>query len=410
MKRQPRTAQLLGHIIEPIAEFSPEQPTTNNAQTSEENRRYRLRELLKEESGKKTFLAIDEQTQTKVVVKIIFFYPDSVTDYPPQDSSSTDHSSDCSASIASIASTTDSLSQPAYSSAALNHIEMLPYLSSFEVDTPLGPGLAMVKPYTDVAAPAPEQRTVKRLEQPLTEGATHSRRKTDPGVAANQKLARQNFARTPKNVTPSPQRSFADITLHSTPSKLEIHCPESYIREGLISAHSANAFPDSIELWIAVIAGTVVFVGGSLVVTGSFLCAIAVAALLPILFHELTAPHPRARKKAIIRLNDAADSRTFVSVTTLILPKRSRTGIANGIPTESTLHCSRMSIKNIKIAPALVLAPGVHPLGAEIIFTFHNQTARTGNRLRLVGSYQSMRWLSQQLSAWGTARSQRRAK
>ncbi|MEL6903386.1 MAG: hypothetical protein AAFP07_20800, partial [Cyanobacteria bacterium J06606_4] len=316
--------------------------------------------------------------------------------------------------------------QSACSPATLKHIEMLPYLSSFEVDTPLGPGLAMVKPYVDSAAstsehlPFPlsapqsnsqaEQQSIIGTAKASEHSTKRSRRKTDPSVAANQKLARQNFARSPQNATPSPQRSFADITLHSTPSKLEIHCPESYIREGLITAESANTFPDSVELWIAVIAGTVVFVGGSLVVTGSILCAIAVAALLPILFHELTAPHPRARKKAIIRLNDAADKRTFVSVTTLIQPKRSRTGMANGVPTESTLHCSRMSIKNIKISPALILSPGVHPLGAEIIFTFHNHNARTGNQLRLVGSYQSMRWLSHQLSAWGIARSQRSTK
>ncbi|MEL6604851.1 MAG: hypothetical protein AAFP20_16690, partial [Cyanobacteria bacterium J06614_10] len=325
-------------------------------------------------------------------------------------------------------------SQSACSPATLKHIEMLPYLSSFEVDTPLGPGLAMVKPYVDSAAstsehlPFPlsapqsnsqsnsqansqaEQQSIIGTAKASEHSTKRSRRKTDPSVAANQKLARQNFARSPQNATPSPQRSFADITLHSTPSKLEIHCPESYIREGLITAESASTFPDSVELWIAVIAGTVVFVGGSLVVTGSILCAIAVAALLPILFHELTAPHPRARKKAIIRLNDAADKRTFVSVTTLIQPKRSRTGMANGVPTESTLHCSRMSIKNIKISPALILSPGVHPLGAEIIFTFHNHNARTGNQLRLVGSYQSMRWLSHQLSAWGIARSQRSTK
>ncbi|MEL6903194.1 MAG: hypothetical protein AAFP07_19835, partial [Cyanobacteria bacterium J06606_4] len=81
MKRQSRTGQLLGHIIEPITEPSLGLSTANYApHPPAEKQRYRLRELLKEESGKQTFLAPDEQTQTKVVVKIIFFFLDSVVD------------------------------------------------------------------------------------------------------------------------------------------------------------------------------------------------------------------------------------------------------------------------------------------------------------------------------------------
>ncbi|MEL6605978.1 MAG: hypothetical protein AAFP20_22425, partial [Cyanobacteria bacterium J06614_10] len=58
MKRQSRTGQLLGHIIEPITEPSLGLSTANYApHPPAEKQRYRLRELLKEESGKQTFLA-----------------------------------------------------------------------------------------------------------------------------------------------------------------------------------------------------------------------------------------------------------------------------------------------------------------------------------------------------------------
>jgi len=344
MQRPTTTDEMLGYILEPTPQA---QQTSQPSEPKRNSPRYRLQQLIRKEPGKRTFLATDEHSQSKVVVKLLLYATDSIADEAAENAPQTQ-----------AQKTETQKDSP------------LPYLDSFEVETPIGAALALIKPYKTAATHTPTGK-----EQPNRSSA--------------------------KAVTTAPQNAYGGFRIRSTPNKLEIHCLQSYIREGLVVRSHPNPTAQTAILWAIAIFGTFSFVGGTVAITGSVLYGIVIATILPLIFHQLTAPSKKRQQKAVLRLTNESGGRTFVSLMTIVMTKR-RHGKRLSVPTESTLHCSSLSIKRIKIEPAFLFSFGVDPLGAAIVITFHNAPPK--KRLRIVGSYKEMRWLSHHLSKWGDAR------
>ncbi|MEL6882110.1 MAG: hypothetical protein AAFP09_16410, partial [Cyanobacteria bacterium J06607_10] len=186
MKCSDSTAQMIGQFLVPSAT----EPETDLNSPASLVSRYRLVKLLLTEPGKRTFLAVDEQAQTQVIVKIVLFGADPIeTDlenqhlenqhletqistedlnFPTSSTASTDNIESRTVELETVASeviesetiasetkknvigkniTADNAAEP-FLESLFEKLVMLPYLDSFEVETPLGAGLALIKLYT----------------------------------------------------------------------------------------------------------------------------------------------------------------------------------------------------------------------------------------------------------------------
>ncbi len=399
MKRKNETAQMIGHIIRPniypaikthhsvescqqplsqitlsqalepgsgqVVEFS-----TNNVP------HYRITRLLGQEIGKRIFLATEEHTCSQVVIKLLLFCPDIEEDSLQQQSSTSAY-------------------EPAVN---------LPYLSSFEVNTPLGEGIILVKPCTDAQLLATDQ-SVPLQPRSHQHQQTHQRR----GFSSNQPSLRRT---TTTNPTHTPRYTYSKLKVRVTRQKLEIQLPESYVREGLVAYDTSGPMlTKQVEMWLIVVLCTVVFVGGTVASTGSILAGIIVAALLPLLYRAIARPPATNRRVAKIRITNEPDGRTFLSLTSTKAPtrgfstesQRDRYGHINSAPVESKLHGARLSIKAVKVSPTIILTSDLNPIKAQLSFSLHNQNWHSQN-LRIVGTYAEIRWLSHHLSQWGRTR------
>lgn len=335
---------MIGQIVESVSE----QPI-----------RYRLDRLVGQDIAKRTFLATELRSHTQVVLKLILFCPD------------------LEAEEAMLATTT----VPGFFETDID----LPYLESFEVETAIGAGLMLVKPYVTASAVTNTSSSLSSQTQPLQ----------------MQPLQMQS-SHLP-TATPYRQLAYSTFRVRPTAEKIEVQCLASSVQEGLTGAEAEDGLLDSLETWVAIIIGTVVFVGGIMVVTGSLPAALVVAAMLPILFYALTGAEKESDRIAILRLTSASEGRTFAALTTMKRPVRNRLGKVNSVPDSSKLHYSRLAIKNVKVSPTLVLSLGKNPLIAQLSFTFHNHDAPC-KRLSIVGTYAEMRWLAHHLSQWGNRR------
>ncbi|MBE9064753.1 hypothetical protein [cf. Phormidesmis sp. LEGE 11477] len=377
---------MIGHLIKPTASFkagvapavsqppasqspvgqSPAGRLTANqltASPSSANRPeatpcYRLEKRLSQEVGKRTFLATDIHSNAAVIVKLLLYCPD------PQEEEIE------AARLQSQETSLHTYQLPV----------TLPYLDSFETETALGVALALVKPYVHQSA----------TPQPIS---TRSTRKVRPATATRSQTAARS------QVTATPQTAYADFKVKSSSDKISIQCLESRIWAGIVSDDTNNG----LEYWLLAVVGTIAFVGGTVATTGSIGLGIVVAALLPILFRYATRPKRdrRTKRQAIVRLSNESQGRTFLSLTTALMPKRNRIGQVNAPPLESKLHYSRLSVKDVTIAPAFFVN-GQNLSGAKLTFTFYNHDAPSP-RLCIVGSYQEIRWIHRHLLRWAKA-------
>jgi len=313
--------------------------------------RYRITKLLGQEIGKRTFLAREESSQSQVVIKLLLFCPDIAEEE---------------AALAEQQNKLPPYELPAY----------LPYIESFEASTPLGDGLILVKAYTEKAY-AEEVRLSADGSGPASNNAT------DPTV--------------------HPRFAYGRMRVKVTAQKLQAQFPESYVRSGL-SPSASNKTPTAfVEMWLLIVLGTVVFVGGVVATTGSILAGVVIAALLPVLYQTLWGSPPKRARIAKLRITSEPDRRAFISLTSVGMPIRDRTGRINGAPTNSYLHGSRLSIKSVKVSPTLEFSSGINPIKAKLSFTFHNHNWHSQS-LSIVGSYAEIQWLSRHLSDWGRDR------
>ncbi|MEL6554751.1 MAG: hypothetical protein AAFQ63_14985 [Cyanobacteria bacterium J06621_11] len=395
MKRQDKTELMIGQVLEPVAQ------DTSYA-------RYRLDQLVASEVGKRTFFAtalsshadspVGSPAESQVIVKLLLFGPD----LPAEE-----------------------YLQPV-SVSAFDLPVSLPYLESFEVETLLGAGLVLVKPYVDMhrsgayhsgahhselktggAAVSGEASVAAFSREPAVNRASSSHgftnRYSDRIALSSQNISLPSTSSSAPFPTPLTQPTYSVFKLSRTPQKLEVKFPSARVSEGLLSTDMTRT--ESVELWLSVLLALVVFVGGGVVLTGSIWVGIGIAALLPLLLQLLVGRGDRPNHLATLRITDESEGRAFISLTTTSPPIRDRNGRVNGLPTQSTLHGSRLSIESVKISPVLRLVPGQSPLMAQLSFSLHNPPAHC-NRLRIVGSYQEMRWLSHHFAQWGHNRNQ----
>lgn len=87
--------------------------------------RYRIQSLLGRQTGRRTFLASDLQTDSTVVIKLLLFGPDFTWD-----------------ELKLFEREAETLKQ-------LNHTVIPQYLNSFEADTELGKGFVLVQTYIE---------------------------------------------------------------------------------------------------------------------------------------------------------------------------------------------------------------------------------------------------------------------
>lgn len=108
MKRADQTAEMIGQFIGPSGSHT-----------------YCLESLLGRQTGRRTFLATDTHMQTAVVVMLLLFGPDFTWD------------------------DLKLFEREAETLKALNHPAIPQYLNSFEVETVLGEGFALVQTYIE---------------------------------------------------------------------------------------------------------------------------------------------------------------------------------------------------------------------------------------------------------------------
>ena len=348
------TEPMIGHFIKPIGSRRVDALNATDraivdqsiANQLEEAPCYRLDECLDREVGKRTFLATDVRSNLQVVVRLLLYYSD------PQEKEIEE----------------SLLHSQGASSQTDQSFTMLPYTASFEVETFLGTALALVKPYVLPVAQQPPTRRC-RTTTPLL-----------PQVAA------------------PPQIAYADFKVSAVPDRLLIQCLESRICAGIVFDDIENR----LENWLLAIAGTIVFVGGTVATTGSIASGIIVAALLPVFFKHITTSRKtyKTKRQAIIRLSSESRGRTFLSLTTALLPQSTGARKENTLSIESQLHYSRLSVKDVTVAPAFFFFfRSWHLFGAKLTFTFYNHDAPSP-RLCVVGSYKEIQWIRRHLSQW----------
>lgn len=371
---------------------------------------YRLEKLLASEVGKRTFLAtalspytncpVGSLQESQVIIKLLLFGPD----LPAEEYLEPTNAIPFELPVS------------------------LPYLESFEVETPLGEGLVLVKPYADVyrsnthyshthcsqrglpakQAAIPSVGSANKSSTAFSKGSSKAfTHQSDRTQRSSQKLSSRRFSlpTTPTASQPLTHSTYSVFRIRQTPQKLEVRCPESRISEGLISTDTDATRTESVELWLSIFLALVVFVGGSVAITGSIWVGVAIAAILPLLFHLLVGKRDQANHIAILRITDESEGRAFVSLMTVNRPTREQNGNLNSSPAQSKLHASRLSIKDVKVSYTLRLVPRQSPLMTQVSFTFHNPSVHC-RRLRIVGSYQEMRWLSCHFAQWGHMRTQ----
>lgn len=409
MQSSDSTDQMIGQMIEPVADRL-------------YLLGYRLEKLLVHKAGKRTFLATDLRSNTAVVVELILFGPNFLKDFqeaihPPALSAISwhDHCLDAQKNVRNV-----------------QHLEkssqVISYIDSFEVKTPIGAGLAMIQPYIETEASPLIDSAHSTAELTGTESLLNVE---PPPLTADLSAAKLsttepyqlNFA-TPyrRAYTLTPQMSFSDFKIRATPNKLEIHCLQHRIRENL----EENYVPplDGLELGALTVISTIVFVGGSVALSGSILLGFLIATALPILLSMLLRlmafpPPPMSNHKAILRLTKGSKSgskhRALLSLTTLPVQKKSiqqrviqrkklsawGNSSSAVLLAESKLHFSQVAVRAVKLSPILSLSSKAGFICYQVSFLLGDRHSPHYKQLRITGTYPEIKWLSHHLSQWG---------
>lgn len=396
MKNNDRTAikldPLLGQILRPVAAQSLKTKALDSYPTCtpQNSPSYRLEKLISQQAGKRTFLAIETHSKTKFVVELVLFGPDfsKETIQPPVDKFRTPL---CSAN----ASQNPTLA-----------LEQQPYLNSFEVETSIGAGFAMVQPYPgnihaiSALRNIVSSRPVSRKDPTVDLTTPVSSPLTAEPYQLNLSLPyRRHYTRTP-------QMSFGDFKIRTTPDQLEIHCAQHRIRENL--AQTPVPALGGIELGALTVLLTVVFVGGSVALSGSIFLGILIAAVLPIPLRLVAFPPPQVtNRKAILRLTKSENRSKYparLSLTTLPRQQRKLTAWGTVPPTESKLHFSQVTVSAVKQSLVLSLSSKTGFICYQVSFLMSDRYPLNHRpnlkQLRITGTYSEIRWLSHHLSQW----------
>lgn len=203
-----------------------------------------------------------------------------------------------------------------------------------------------------------------------------------------------NLVRVRPGLTSSPQLSLADLQISPTSYSLEIKFSLNRVRGNLMStAIRARANDKSTRLTLLSVVGMALFVGGSVMLTGSAMFGMIVAVILPVLFWFVTlSEKPTANDEAKLRLVNAPNGRTLLSLSAASVGQ----------------HDLKNSVKNsvyIANLPVRLFSAKTTLNGGQVSFTVYPDDPRIGDQIHIVGSRKEVRWLHARIAQWSQGNS-----
>ena len=192
-----------------------------------------------------------------------------------------------------------------------------------------------------------------------------------------------NLMRVRPGLTAAPQTILTDFKLRPTPYGLEIQLPLSRIRGRLMTAINGADSAESTGLTLFAVVGMTLFVGGSVVLTGSAVVGVVVAVALPALFWLAALPEkPASAREVTLRLVNAPNGRTLLSMSSA----------PNNNHSKDVIYFSNLPVRLVSAKTTL--------RGGQVSFTVYADNPR-GNQICIVGSRQEVRWLHARIVQWG---------
>ncbi|MGB3299876.1 MAG: hypothetical protein WBA76_16545 [Phormidesmis sp.] len=199
-----------------------------------------------------------------------------------------------------------------------------------------------------------------------------------------------NLVKVRPGLTSSPQMSLADLQIYPTPYGLEMKFCLSRVRGSLIAtALRARANHESTRLTLLSVVGMALFVGGSVMLTGSAVFGVIVAAILPVLFWFITLPEKaNTNAEARLRLVNAPNGRTLLSLSA------GSTGQHNS---KDVVYMSNLSVRLFSAKTTLK--------GGQVSFTVYTDDPLAGSQIHITGSRKEVRWLHARIARWSKGNS-----
>lgn len=274
---------------------------------------------------------------------------------------------------------------------------------------------------------------MKRSEKPISRKSSESlsQRFSSQRVSTLTKKGsnngKQRLTRAYPKLTETPRMSLADFKVLSTAYGLEIHFSQRRIPDSLLASvskrkvikrkQSNKGLPENTGFVLLTLLSTVVFVGGSVALTGSILLGVIIAAVLPGLWWLITpSQKPKRYGNAILRVSGTPTGRTLMTLKTLPPAQQKRSSqyikrlpsksLSTSIALKSTVLCANLPIKVIKKSRSHFLSHFLSPRGFlsahQISFVFEADNRLKGSeQLCIKGTPQEIQWLYAHLCAQG---------
>ncbi|MGC1306026.1 MAG: hypothetical protein WA885_02265 [Phormidesmis sp.] len=351
MMRYEDTTLMIGHVVKSVAGHLSSSKGMSEGMSEGSSEAdasgYRLEQLLAQQESQRTFLAIDTDTCTKVVVELQLFKP------------------------GVCRSDLNMFKQAAEKLRSLAASTIPPYTDFFTVDTPIGQGFALVRPYVEVRS---DRSVLAR----------------SPAFAPLE-LSPQSISTVRSGLAAKPRTLRGDFKVRSTYHFLEVRFSRDRIRTGIPDNTSPS---EEGLLAIAAALSTVIFVGGAVIVASSIIAGVIVAALLPMVFKLIKSSKAKERPEtATLKLTRGPDGGTWVSLTTVLVARNRKESHALGHAiAEGTPHFVQLPLRSLTVKTGF--------FGSQVSLILNEKTSRNRRLLRIAGSPQDIRWLCAHFARW----------
>ncbi len=197
-----------------------------------------------------------------------------------------------------------------------------------------------------------------------------------------------NLTKVRPGLTALPQTTLTDFKLYPTPYGLEIRLPLNRLHGSLMSSVETKADCDrQTTLSLSAIAGMVSFVGGSVILTGSAVFGVIVAAVLPaLLWLIMLSAKLEGGHEATLRLVNAPNGDTLLSLSSFPYKRSAK----------QVIYFSNRPVKLVSAKTAFS--------SGRVSFTLYRNDSCQGDHLHIAGSRQEVRWLHTRIAHWGRGR------
>lgn len=235
---------------------------------------------------------------------------------------------------------------------------------------------------SDSSVPLAPSAPLERSDNHLTQNYPNPDR-----LEASSEQA-MNLIQVRRGLTAFPQTTFADFKISPHTYGMEIRLPLNRIRGSLIAAVTKQQAGESTRFSLWLVVGMALLVGSSVVLTSSAIFGGIIAVVLPVALWLITLSEKvKDEGEATLRLVNAPDGRTFLSMTGVL--KAHHTAFC----AKSVVYFSNRSVQLVSAKTTLS--------GGQLSFILYAGDPRQGNRLRITGNRQEIRWLHAQITKWG---------